>query len=141
MNTYDENYLVEFEIYNSEDSPSKITERLGLEPTFSRTNGEDILHKATGKTLRIASENRWQLESSLPKGSGVEEQFAQLLEVLRPHKEVIQKILSNAECIWQISGRSNQESGQVAMNIPSKIVIELCEYNAEIDIDIYWHDK
>jgi hypothetical protein len=138
MISEDERYLVEFELRGFTIAPSDITETTGLEPTFVREKGEEIRQRTTGKVLRIAEANRWEISSNLQKGSDVEDQFAQLLELLRPHKTYLIEIAQQGECTWEVSGHSYDVSGQVGLNLPAEVLEEVVEYSADIDIDIYW---
>jgi hypothetical protein len=115
---------------------------LDIQPRLTWTKGEDLKHRGTGEVWRQAEYGRWSIRSSLPVGSEVEDQCMQLLKLLRPHKElIINDILKSAKCIVEIGGRTYDISGQVGVYLPDSILKELNEYNAEIDIDIYSHDR
>lgn len=139
--TMEEKYLVEFELSSSTITPEEISKKTGLKPTFALAKGEEIRHKKTGAVIRKAETNRWEIASDLPPGSEVEDQFRQLLDKLRPHKEYIVSLLKKAECAWEISGDSYTVNGEAWLKLPAAVLQELNDYRCEMIVDIYWHGE
>lgn len=137
----EEKYYVDFELRSETIAPDEITSKTGLQPVSTQVKGKPIRKKNTGVVLRYAENNRWVIRSSLPAGTEVEDQFKQLLDTLRPHKEYLANLAQNSECMWPIWGHSYNASGQIGLNLRSEILKELSDYNSEIDIDIYLRRK
>ncbi|MBI2011745.1 DUF4279 domain-containing protein [Candidatus Daviesbacteria bacterium] len=132
-NAKDKTY-VWFAIYDFTSSPEHLTQKIGLKPTEAWVKGST---KPFGKGKVIIRENTWKLTSSLPITESVEKHLSFLLETLRPYKAAILDVAE--KCLIEFGCAIYMKDYNSGLHIDKKILKEIAEYNAELDVDIYSH--
>jgi Domain of unknown function (DUF4279) len=120
-----------FTLTNFECDPNDISLILDIKPTKTWKTGDYI-----GKSAIRYRHNGWSINTQLPHSQDLEEQIANLLEVLSPvwNKLIELGNLYDLELACVIYSYETQGPG---IHLSKQILQKIVEVNAEFDVDYY----
>lgn len=129
-------YTVALRFYGENLDPNKITEKLNLRPSRSLSQAEIDTKKSERKRLPI-----WSFDGKGEIGfqdewENLEQGLNFLLSLLHPNKANIIELSQEFTALWFIGHFQNSFDGGYTLS--PKIMKELSEYEAILDVDNYF---
>jgi hypothetical protein len=122
---------VYFTLTDFEIEPDQITTLLGISPYKAWKVGD----LARPNTKIREKENGWQLKSNPENSDELESHISSLLEYLKPKWKELIEITNN--CYTELSCVIYIEDEIPSIHFDQKIIQQLSELKAEIDVDLY----
>jgi hypothetical protein len=122
--------------------PARITETLGVTPTFARRAGESFDSPAVTQPHRSkdrSSNGIWLLQSPLPESVPFNEHFLWMEGFVRSHGELLSQIRSSKARFDLFIGIFTN-SGTVGLSIPFDAATALQKLQVNLEIEVYYTD-
>lgn len=120
-----------FTLTNFEVEPEVITNSLNVSPSKTWKKG-DLVRPNTNSREK---ENGWQLKSNPDSSEELENHIQFIIESLRPNWDKLVKLASS--CHIELSCVIYIEDEVPSIHFDRKLIEQLAELKAEIDIDLY----
>lgn len=127
---------VTFSIYDFDDSPEELTEKIGIEPSETGVAGDVKYIGPEGKpkaTVKI-KRNMWRLKSDLSPELPLEEQLSRLLDKLLVKKDNLKIGRCNKEIFCAIYFNDNNPN----LVLSKELIDKLSELKIALVFDLYF---
>ena len=122
---------VSFSVVNFDGSPDKITDELGIDPDQHWIKGEQADDR-----IGIQTHSRWAITRPIGTGDSLQNQLANLLEVLEARADAVRAVATKYEAGISVYGYI-RESTHPETYLDPETLERLVKLNLSLDFDFY----